>query len=108
MASPEIIYQGDDIDLIITTDESIASPNNLKFLFQEESAAVAAFTKTLGSGIVANNDTQFTVTIDKADTINLAVGNYKIQALYIDSSNKEQAINFNPEFIVIKARLAFV
>ena len=104
-----IIFQGDEIDIIVTTTSSILSSSDLKFVLQLAGEEVAALTKTeIGGGITEDTATQFTVTLAKADTINLIPGEYKIQALFIDASSKEKVISFDPAAIQIKARLNFV
>lgn len=108
MANSEIITQGDEIDIVVTVDKSIESPSTLKFVVQAENSDVAAFEHSIAvGGLVATDATHFTVALSRADTLNLAPGNYTIQGEYQDAGSKFKSIIFNPNFIVIRKRLDF-
>ena len=108
MATAEIITQGDSIDLVVTTDKSVDSPASIKFVAQRQNSNIPAIQKSLGLGIVADSQFQFTVVLSREDTLTLVPGNYTIQAEYQDDSGKFKSIMFNPNYLVIRRRLSFV
>ena len=87
------IVQGDDVNIVVTTDIAITGANDIKFVIQRNRRA--AFQKTLASSqITIDNANQFTIELLKADSIGLAPGIYKWQAVLTDSESKEKAIQF--------------
>lgn len=89
MATPVYsLVQGDAINLVATMDRSVPSPDSVKFVLQRNNKVV--FQKaTGGSGIVVDDATQFTVTLNNGDTAEL-LGDYKAQALITDQSGNEK------------------
>lgn len=98
-------YQGDEIDVVVTTTTSMGTPTNVKFAIQRDGSALVE--KSVGSGLVVDSTTQFTVSLDKADTVSLTPSVYKWQALLIDASSNEKVVEIQPPTVEIKKRLAF-
>lgn len=103
-----VMYSGDKKLFVITTGTSIESSNDIKFTVWRAGEKVAAILKTkLGGGLSEDSANQFTVTLNKADTINL-VGEFYMQAHVIDSSAVEDVIELADSILTIKARGPYV
>jgi len=103
--------QGDEIDLVVTTDDSITGATDIQFVLQRD--AIVYLRKSVGSGITEDSSTQFTVSLSEGDTENL-LGFYRAQGLFIDSSGKKKAIRLTDssgnivDSVEIHKRLSFL
>jgi hypothetical protein len=107
MSNRASIVQGDDKLLVVTVDQDIDAPSDVKFVVERH--GTLAFQKSLVlGGIVQNSPTEFVITVNSADTLTLKPGNYQIQGLWIDDVLLERALIFSPPEISIIKRLGFV
>jgi hypothetical protein len=108
MSAVNQFIAGSEIGLDVTINETIVTSSTvIEFVAQPENGAAASFKKTLAAGgIVKVDDDTFTVVLNKADTVTLAPGVYKIQAIITDAG-KERGIQFDPSFFEILERLDF-
>ena len=92
------MWQGEDktitVNLVDGDGVAYGSTSGLTFTWSvatSESATAATFTKTTGSGIT-NGTSLITITIDEADTDDLAAGSYYHECKVVDGSGKADVV----------------
>jgi|GEM_PF-4713817 hypothetical protein len=105
MAIPMV--QGDEIDIGFTTDISMGTPQEVRFVLQKNNTPLVH--KSIGQGdVVVDSTTHFTVTFHEADTLELPVGNYDIQALMEEEvTGDRKSIKLDQGIMTLTKRLTF-
>ncbi len=96
---------GSDISIEFTTDVSINTPSDVKFVLQLGDDV--QFQKAVGSGVSVISTTRFDVRLNKADTINLMPDVYRMQGLVITAGGDELPAKLDDGFLTILKQLAF-
>lgn len=104
MASPTIIYQGADRDIVVTHDDTdLATATEIEVIIASTRQELpTSILKTLtGGGVSGVTSTEFTVTIEDADTLSATPGEYDIQCRATSAAGVRTQGIFNPNKVKI-------
>ncbi len=98
MASPIRLYQGADRDIVLThNDANLATASEIEVRIDTPTQIEKTLT---GGGVSGVTSSQFTVTIEDADTDDVLSGEYRIQCRSTKAGIVTQG-EINPQFVQI-------